>query len=86
VGLPYSGLRSTLATLLDDWPDERAVDVLLGHQGGKKGKHIRTVHYARQFNPERARRAVEYAYAQVFFGPAPHGKRNRHSCRLPNPA
>lgn len=68
VGLPFSGLRTTLANLLDDWPDQRAVDVILGHKSTERAKHIRTVHYARQFNPDRSRRAVEHAY-QIVFGP-----------------
>jgi len=66
VGLPYTGLRTTLASLLDDWTDQRAVDVILGHKSTERAKHIRTVHYAKQFNPERALRAVEHLYAQVF--------------------
>lgn len=68
VGLPFTGLRTTFADLVDDWPDQRAIDMVLGHKAGKMGKHIRTKHYAHRFSPERVRRLVEHAY-ELAFGP-----------------
>lgn len=65
-GLPFSGLRSTAATIADDFEDQRAVDVLLGHKSGSTTRKIRSKHYAKKFSPERARRLVEHVVAQSF--------------------
>jgi integrase len=79
VKLPFSGLRSTFATHADDWHDQRAVDVVMGHKVGKVGRHIRR-HYAKRFPSERARRLVEHVWRLAFGGaseatpsPAPGG-------------
>lgn len=66
VGLPYSGLRSTFATLADDWPDERAVDMVMGHKVGKRGGHVRSKSYAKKFNPDRVVRLVAAVWPLAF--------------------
>jgi integrase len=57
-GLPFSGLRATFATWADDAPDQRAVDLVLGHSG-HHASSIRSRHYAKAFNPERVRELVQ---------------------------
>lgn len=71
VGLPFSGLRSTFATFADEWYDERAIDVVMGHKAGNKVRHVRVRSYAKRFNPERAWRLVEFVWPQLFGLPAP---------------
>jgi hypothetical protein len=66
VGLPFSGLRSAFASIADDWTDQRAIDVVMGHSVGKTGKHVRQKHYAKKFSIERARKLVEYVWLTVF--------------------
>lgn len=66
VKLPLSGLRSTFATIADDWPDERAIDMVMGHKTGRTGRHIRQSHYAKKFKPERARALVEHVWKIAF--------------------
>jgi integrase len=66
VGLPYTGLRSTLATLADGWPDERAIDLVLGHKVGLTGDKIRTRNYAKYVDPERVRKLVDYVWPRAF--------------------
>jgi integrase len=62
-GLPLSGLRSTFATIADDWHDQRAVDVVMGH---KSGHSIRSKHYAKRVNPERIRQLCEHVWLHAF--------------------
>jgi hypothetical protein len=84
VGLPLSGLRSTFATLADDWPDQRAVDVVLGHLSGHS-MSVRRSHYAKKLNPERVRRLV-CAVLPLAFGrkiPAPAAEREETPQPLP---
>ncbi len=69
-GLPFSGLRSTFATLADDWADQRAVDVVMGHKVGKVGRHIRR-HYAKKFNADRARQLVDHVWRLAFLSEVP---------------
>lgn len=61
-GLPFSGLRSTFATAADDWTDQRAVDLVLGH----KRRDIRREHYAKRVDPERIRALMAHVWAGVF--------------------
>jgi hypothetical protein len=68
VGLPFTGLRSTVATWADDWPDQRAVDMLMGHKVGRVSGHVRARHYAKKVNPERVRLLVVRLW-QLAFGP-----------------
>lgn len=75
VGLPFSGLRSTFATHADDWSDQRAIDVVMGHKVGKVGRHIRK-HYAKQFSPERARELVEVVWLRAFGKAVPSSPRS----------
>lgn len=55
-GLPFSGLRATFATLADAWPDQRAVDIVMGQMSHES---IRSRHYAKRFDVDRVRRLVE---------------------------
>jgi integrase len=66
VGLPFSGLRTTFATLADEWPDQRAIDVVMGHSSGRVSGHVRSIHYAKQINPERVRRLVLHVWPLAF--------------------
>jgi integrase len=66
IGLPFTGLRSTFATYADEWPDERAIDVILGHKAGRKGRHVRVKNYAKKFSADRARRLVDYVWPRAF--------------------
>lgn len=66
IKVPLSSLRSTFATFADDWHDERAIDVVMGHKVGRTGRHIRQSHYAKKFKPERARALVEYVWKTAF--------------------
>lgn len=67
VGKPFGGLRSTFATHADDWPDQRAIDMVLGHKVGRVSGHIRVRNYAKKFNPDRVRKLVS-AIWPLFFG------------------
>jgi hypothetical protein len=71
IGLPFTGLRSTMATMADDWPDDRAVDVLMGHMVGKTGRQVRRKSYAKRFNSDRVRRFVEHIWPLFFEREAP---------------
>lgn len=62
-GLPLSGLRATVATLADDWHDQRAVDVVMGHRSGHS---IRSKHYAKRFSPERIKAVCEHVWRLAF--------------------
>jgi integrase len=66
VGLPFSGLRSTFATIADDWHDSRAVDVVLGHKVDREGRGIRRRHYAKRFNPDRVRLLIAWLWPHAF--------------------
>jgi integrase len=65
VGLPFSGLRSTFATWADGMADQRAVDLIMGHRN--KGT-VRTKHYAKRFDPARARAVAEAVWLAAFGG------------------
>jgi integrase len=62
-GLPLGGLRATFATIADEWEDQRAVDVVMGHRS--KGT-IRQRHYAKRMDRERIRRLVEHIRPRAF--------------------
>ena len=61
-GLPFSGLRSTFATLSDDWPDQRAVDLVMGHSSHES---IRSRHYAKRFDIDRIRKLSAYVWQSL---------------------
>lgn len=65
-GLPLSGLRSTFATVADDYADQRAVDVVLGHKAGHAARKIRSKHYAKRFKPERVKQLVSCVVSLAF--------------------
>ena len=62
-GLPLSGLRSTFATLADDYADQRAVDLVMGHRSKQT---IRSRHYAKKFKPDRVRALCEHVWRLAF--------------------
>jgi integrase len=67
VGKPFSGLRSTFATIADNtWDDERAIDMVLGHKVGRKQGHVRSTNYSKYFNPSRARLLCEHVWRLAF--------------------
>lgn len=65
-GLPLSGLRSTFATIADDWPDQRAVDVVMGQKSGHANRSVRSKHYAKKVKPERVRQLCEHVWLHAF--------------------
>lgn len=62
VRLPYTGLRSTFATLADGWPDDRAIDLVLGHVSRQT---VRQRHYALRVDPARVRRLQRHVLLQA---------------------
>jgi len=61
-GLPLSGLRSTFATHADAFPDQRAVDTVMGHKSGHSGRSVRSKHYAKRVDPERVRKLLAFVW------------------------
>lgn len=61
-GLPFSGLRATFATAADDWPDQRAVDLVMGHRSHES---VRSRHYARRFDISRIKKLVVHVWPRV---------------------
>lgn len=59
--LPPRGLRTTFATYADDFADQRAVDVIMGHAAST----IRSKHYVKRFEPDRLRAAIEHVWRKV---------------------
>ncbi len=69
VGSPFTGLRSTFATIADNnCEDSRAIDMVLGHKVGRVQGHIRSKSYAKQFDPQRSRRVCETVWRLAFGG------------------
>lgn len=70
-GLPFSGLRTTFATIADGLEDQRAVDLIMGHAA----KSIRAKHYVKHFSLDRLRAVVESVWSQFVFAlPLPSGE------------
>jgi len=65
-GLPFSGLRSTFATIADDFLDQRSVDTVMGHKVGHVGRRVRSRHYAKRIKPERIQKLVAYVLPLAF--------------------
>jgi integrase len=61
-GLPVSGLRSTYATIADAFPDQRAVDTVMGHKSGHESRKVRSKHYAKRVDPERVKSLARYVW------------------------
>lgn len=64
-GRPFSGLRSTFAQLADDWTDQRAVDLVMGHSGNVAGT-VRSRFYAKRVDPERIRPLCQHVWKLAF--------------------
>lgn len=71
-GLPFSGLRSTFATAADDWSDQRAVDLVLGHRSHES---IRSRHYAKRFEITRIENLAWHVWPRVLGRKSPMSER-----------
>jgi integrase len=73
VGWGFTSLRTTLATHADAWPNQFAIDVLLGHKSSEEMKKTRRRFYTQRLDPEIVRPLVEHVWPLAVgqIGPLP---------------
>jgi len=65
---PFSGLRTTFATLADPWPDQLAIDVVMGHRSRQQAT-TRRRWYVERLEVARIVPLVEHVWSAVFGQP-----------------
>jgi hypothetical protein len=65
---PFSGLRTTFATVADPWPDQLAVDVVMGHRSSQQAT-TRRRWYVERLEVARIVPLVEHVWSVVFGEP-----------------